>query len=317
MSELRLGTRGSALALTQSRIVKRALEKQGHKMALEIIQTTGDREQTQPLSRIGGKGLFTRELDHALLEGRIDLAVHSLKDLPTELESGLTLACVPEREDPRDVLMAPESRPPPVGLHRLAAGARVGTSSLRRQALLRAFRPDVEVANIRGNLDTRLAKLDRQEFDAIIVAAAGVRRLGLWRRVGETLERTSWLPAPGQGALGLITRSDDRGSRGGLDGLDHIPSHLAVRAERALLAALGGGCQTPIAAFGLPYESGLRLWALVASPDGTQVVRADLTGRLSEPEGLGGEVAALLLGRGASAILEAIPPDAVPRLSHP
>ena len=316
MSKLRLGTRGSALALTQSRIVKGALEKQGHTVALEIIQTTGDRDQTQPLSRIGGKGLFTRELDHALLDGRIDVAVHSLKDLPTELERGLILACVPEREDPRDVVIVPASRPA-VGLQGLETGARVGTSSLRRHALLRAFRPDLEVASIRGNLDTRLAKLDREEFDAIIVAAAGVRRLGLWQRVGEALERTSWLPSPGQGALGVVTRSDDPGSRSQLGGLDHVPSHVAVRAERALLAALGGGCQTPIAALGQPYDSGLRLWALVASPDGTQIARADATGRLNEPGALGGDVAKLLVRRGAGAILEAIPPDAVPRLSHP
>ena len=315
MSELRLGTRGSVLALTQSRVVADLLQERGHAVTIEVIPTTGDRDQTQPLPEIGGKGLFTRELDLALLKGRIDVAVHSLKDLPTELEPGLTLACVPEREDPRDVMIAPASRPV-VGLHELEAGARVGTSSLRRHALLRAFRPDLEVASILGNLDTRLAKLDREEFDVIIVAAAGVRRLGLWQRVGEALERTSWLPAPGQGALAVVTRSEDTEGRSRLGGLDHAPSHLAVRSERALLAALGGGCQTPIAALGLPYDSGLRLWALVASPDGSQVVRADATGRVSEPEALGGEVAKLLLRRGAAAILEAIPPDAVPRLSH-
>lgn len=317
MTTLRLGSRGSALALAQSGMVKRALEERGHTVHLEVIQTTGDRDQTTALSRIGGKGLFTKELDVALLEGRIDFAVHSLKDLPTDLEPGVALASVPEREDPRDVLIGPQGKAAPPTLRGLPAGARLGTSSLRRRALARAFRPDLRIENVRGNLDTRIAKVDRGEYDAIVVAAAGVRRLGVWARVSEALERTAWLPAPGQGALGLVARADDARVQGALRALDHTPSQVAVRAERALLAALGGGCQTPIAALGLPYDTGLRLWGLVASPDGTRVVRADETGSLRDPEALGVQVAEQLNRRGAAELLELVDADAVPRLSHP
>lgn len=316
-SSLVLGTRGSTLALTQSGLVKQALEDLGHQVRVEIIQTTGDRDQVSALSRIGGKGLFTKELDLALLEGRIDFAVHSLKDLPTELEAGIALAAVPEREDPRDVLIGPRAKRPAPTLQGLSAGSRLGTSSLRRRALARAFRPDLRIENVRGNLDTRIAKVDRGEYDAILVAAAGVRRLGLWGRVAEALERTAWLPAPGQGALGLVARADDGVVQRALFALDHRASRVAVRAERALLAALGGGCQTPVAALGMPYDSGLRLWGLVASPDGSRVVRADADGLLEDPEGLGGEVAELLVRRGAAEVLNAVPEDFVPRVSPP
>ncbi len=253
----------------------------------------------------------------ALLDDRIDFAVHSLKDLPTDPEAGLMLAAVPEREDPRDVLIGPSSRTSPATLRGLRRGARVGTSSLRRRALARAFRSDWEVDNIRGNLDTRIAKVDRGEWDAIVVAAAGVRRLGLWHRVGEALERTAWLPAPGQGALGLLTRSDDPRTARALQTLDHPPSRVAVHAERALLAALGGGCQTPLGALGLPFDRGLRLWALVASLDGTRVVRGDLTGRLEDPEGLGRKLAERLAGRGGSELLQEELNAPAPPVSHP
>lgn len=314
-TDLVLGTRGSTLALAQSGIVKTDLEATGLSVRMEVIRTTGDRDQHSPLSRIGGKGLFTRELDLALFEGRIDLSVHSLKDLPAELEPGLALAAVPEREDPRDVMVGPEGASVAPTLQTLPPDARVGTSSLRRQALASAFRPDVDVVNIRGNLDTRIAKVDRGEFDVIIVAAAGIRRLGLWHRVTGALERTSWLPAPGQGALGLITRLGDAKVERILRPLDHSPSHIAVRAERALLAALGGGCNTPIAALGLPYDSGLRLWGLVASPDGKQVVLADGSGGLSDPEALGVRVARLLVERGAGEVIQGISDDTLPGLS--
>ena len=317
MSNLVLGTRGSTLALAQSGMVKAALESRGHAVRLEVIQTTGDRDQTSALSRIGGKGLFTKELDVALLEGRIDFAVHSLKDLPTELEAGVAVACVPEREDPRDVLIGPQGKSPAPTLHGLPAGSRLGTSSLRRRALASAFRPDLRIENVRGNLDTRIGKVDRGEYDAILVAAAGVRRLGLWHRVAEALERTAWLPAPGQGALGLVARADDAATQRVLRTLDHRPSHVAVRAERALLSSLGGGCQTPVAALGLPYDSGLRLWGLVASPDGGRVARADLTGSLADPEALGAALAEALVRRGAVEILGDLSADSVPRLSHP
>jgi hydroxymethylbilane synthase len=316
-SGLVLGTRGSSLALAQSGTVKRALEARGYRVRLEIIQTRGDRDQSSALSRIGGKGLFTKELDLALLGGEIDLAVHSLKDLPTDLEGGIAVAAVPEREDPRDVLIGPEGKTPAPTLHGLAAGSRLGTSSLRRRALARAFRPDLAVDNVRGNLDTRIGKVDRGEYDAILVAAAGVRRLGLWHRVAEALERTAWLPAPGQGALALVARADDAAVQRTLRPLDHRPSHSAVRAERALLSSLGGGCQTPVAALGLPYDSGLRLWALVASPDGARVVRADGTGSLADPESLGAEVGDVLMKRGAGEVLELAAHEAALRLSHP
>ncbi|MDE2772320.1 MAG: hydroxymethylbilane synthase [Gemmatimonadota bacterium] len=315
MSALRLGTRGSPLALTQSALVREALGVRGLEVEVDVIQTTGDRDRSTALSRIGGKGLFTKELDLALLEERIDFAVHSLKDLPTEGEPGLALAVVPEREDPRDVLIGPGGRTGRTTLDGLARGSRVGTSSLRRRALARAFRPDWEVDDIRGNLDTRIGKVDRGEWDAIVVAAAGVRRLGLWNRVGEALERTAWLPAPGQGALGLVTRADDRATRNALDPLDHPLSRAAVRAERAVLAALGGGCQTPVGALGLTYEGGIRLWGLVASVDGKRVVRGDLTGGIGDPESLGLGLADLLRRRGADELLEENAP--APPVSHP
>ena len=315
MSALRLGTRGSPLALTQSALVREALGARGLEVEVEVIQTTGDRDRSTALSRIGGKGLFTKELDLALLEDRIDFAVHSLKDLPTEGEPGLALAVVPEREDPRDVLIGPGGRTGRTTLDGLARGSRVGTSSLRRRALARAFRPDWEVDDIRGNLDTRIGKVDRGEWDAIVVAAAGVRRLGLWNRVGEALERTAWLPAPGQGALGLVTRADDRATRSALDPLDHPLSRAAVRAERAVLAALGGGCQTPLGALGLTYDRGIRLWGLVASVDGKRVVRGDLTGGIEDPESLGLGLADLLRRRGAGELLEENAP--APPVSHP
>ncbi len=315
MSALRLGTRGSPLALTQSALVREALGARGLAVEVEVIQTTGDRDRSTALSRIGGKGLFTKELDLALLEERIDFAVHSLKDLPTEGEPGLALAVVPEREDPRDVLIGPAGRAGRTTLDGLARGSRVGTSSLRRRALARAFRPDWEVDDIRGNLDTRIGKVDRGEWDAIVVAAAGVRRLGLWRRVGEALERTAWLPAPGQGALALVSRADDRATRSALDPLDHPLSRAAVRAERAVLAALGGGCQTPLGALGLTYDRGIRLWGLVASVDGERVVRGDLTGGIDDPENLGLGLADLLRRRGADELLDENAP--APPVSRP
>lgn len=274
-------------------------------MELEIIRTTGDRIQERPLRAIGGKGLFTRELDQALLEGTIDLAVHSLKDLPTEGTPGLVVAAIPEREDPRDVLVGP--RGPRTSIQQLRPGARVGTSSLRRRALALAFRPDLEVTEIRGNLDTRIGKVDRGEYDAVVVAAAGVVRMGMESRIDEWLERTSWLPAPAQGALAVVTRADDGSVREAVSALEDPPSRRAVQAERALLATLEGGCSVPIGALGLPYDGGLRLWGIVASPDGRRLVRADRTGRMDDPEALGRSVADLLLERGAGSILAALP----------
>jgi hydroxymethylbilane synthase len=269
---------------------------------LEVLQTRGDQVLDRPLPEIGGKGLFTEALDRALLEGRIDLAVHSLKDLPTDTVEGLIVACIPEREDPRDALVGPGGRS--VSLAGLPDGAVVGTSSLRRRALLAAFRPDLVGESIRGNLDTRLRKLDEGRCHALLLAAAGLKRLGLGHRIGEALERTSWLPAPGQGALAVVTRAGEPSLAELLAPLHHEPTVSAVRAERALLHHLEGGCQVPIGALGVPFHGGLRLWGLVLGSDGRNAVRADLTGTPDEPERLGERVAEALLERGARELLD-------------
>ena len=302
MTVLRLGTRGSLLALTQSKWVAAELKaNEERKVEIEVIRTVGDERLEQPLHEISGKGVFTRELDEALLSGRVQLAVHSLKDLPTVLPEGLCVAATPSRVDPRDVLVGPEGNQ--TTLASLKKDAVVGTSSLRRVALLRAFRRNVTPRMIRGNVDTRLRKLDDGEFDAIILAGAGLLRLGLEGRASEWLERTSWLPAPGQGALGLVTRTEDAETRQLVAALNDPDSFAAVSAERTFLEALGGGCQVPIGALGVPYDEKLRLWGLVASPDGRRVVRGDLTGSLADPEALGQTLADLLRERGAEAIL--------------
>jgi hydroxymethylbilane synthase len=304
-STLRLGTRGSALALSQSRWVASRLEEAGSPpVELVTIRTTGDEVLDRPLSEIGGKGLFTRELDRALLDGEVDLAVHSLKDLPTEFPDGLTLAAVPEREDPRDVLLGPEGSD--VTLTSLPPGSVVGTGSLRRRALVLAHRPDTSVAEIRGNLDTRIRKLDRGEYQALILAAAGLRRLGWVHRISEHLDLGEWIPAPGQGALAVVTREEDRGRLPGLSALDHGASRAAVTAERTLLHRLEAGCRLPVGAIGLPFGSGLRLRGMVASPDGQGVVRAEATGSLDDPAALGDQVAETLLERGADALLDQV-----------
>ena len=306
MSCLRIGTRGSPLALRQSRTAQARLEEGGGvRVELEVIRTTGDERLDTPLPEIGGKGLFTQELDQALLDGRIDLAVHSLKDLPIELPDGLCLAATPPRVDPRDVLVGSGARPPT--LASLGRGAVVGTSSLRRAALLRAFRPDVRPRSIRGNVHTRLGKLDDGSYDAVVLAAAGLLRLGLEDRAAEWLEPTAWLPAPGQGALGVVTRADDRATRARVGALNDPATRSAVGAERALLARLGGGCQLPLGALAMPFKDRLRLWGLVASPDGRRAVRGDLTGASGEPEELGRRLAELLRRRGADLVLARIP----------
>jgi len=303
MTALRLGTRGSLLALTQSKWVAAKLEESGEgaEVVLEVIRTVGDERLDQPLHEISGKGLFTKELDGALLSGSVELAIHSLKDLPTELPEGLCIAATPARVDPRDVLVGPEGDR--TTLASLKKDAVVGTSSLRRVALLRAFRRDVIPQTIRGNVDTRLRKLDEGQFDAIILAGAGLTRLGLAGRATEWLERTSWLPAPGQGALAIVTRTDDAETRRLLTHLHDPASFAAVSAERTFLEGLGGGCQVPIGALGVRYDRKLRLWGLVASQDGGRVVRGDLTGDMTDPRGLGDALADLLRGRGAEAVL--------------
>ena len=290
-----IASRGSQLALWQAHWVAAQLTAAGHPCRLEIIKTTGDKITNVPLAKVGGKGLFTKEIEEALLDGRAHLAVHSLKDLPTELPEGLVLAAVPPREDPRDAICG-------LRLADLPQGAKVGTSSLRRAAQLRQLRPDLIVESVRGNLDTRLRKLDEGQYDSILLAAAGLKRLGWADRIAEILEPDQMCPAVGQGALAIETRA------GSTDAaiLDHPETHTAITAERALLCALGGGCQVPIGAHATVSEGRLSLLAIVAAPDGTQVIRATTSGPISDAAALGAALAQELLGRGAKQILEAV-----------
>lgn len=296
-----IGSRGSQLALWQANWVKGELERHGFSVQVEIIKTTGDRITEVPLAKVGTKGLFTKEIEEGLLAGRVDLAVHSLKDLPTQLPAGLTLAAVPRREDCRDVLASRDGSL----LAQLPAGARVGTSSLRRSAQLLHARPDLDVQPVRGNLDTRLRKLAAGEFAALVLAAAGLRRMGWEGRITEYLEPEVMCPAIGQGALGIEARAEDRATLDALARLDDRAARLETAAERALLAALGGGCQVPFGGLARLQDDGrLRLLGVVASPDGRRLFRA--SGEGSDPAELGARVAQQLLRDGAGQILEEV-----------
>jgi hydroxymethylbilane synthase len=288
-----IGTRGSALALWQARFVASLLDDAGLSTRIEIIKTTGDHLQTASLAQAGGKGLFTKEIEDALLAGAIDLAVHSLKDLPVELPAGLQIAAIPERESPFDALLGAK-------LEDLRAGARVGTSSGRRAAQLRRLRGDLNIEPIRGNVDTRLRKLKDGQFDATLLAVAGLKRLGFEDRIAQVFSPDEICPAPGQGALAIETRAADDVYEI-CRRLNHPPTSEAVRCERAVLAALGGGCQLPLGAFSEKIEDGLRIQAAVVSLDGLQCVRAEATG--NDAEELGRSVAADLLKRGAGRLL--------------
>ena len=290
-----IASRGSQLALWQARWVERQLTAAGRVCRIEIIKTTGDKIADVPLAKVGTKGLFTKEIEEALLDGRADLAVHSLKDLPTELPEGLVLAAVPEREDPRDAVVGKK-------LADLPPGAKVGTSSLRRAAQLLKLRPDLQVESIRGNLDTRLRKLDEGQYDAILLAAAGLKRLGWGDRIAEILEPEQMCPAVGQGALAIETRAGFEA----VAMLDHAATHTAVMAERGVLRALGGGCQVPIGAYATVSQGRVRLLAIVAAPDGSQLVGAQAGGAAAEAAEIGARLAAYLLQRGARQILEAV-----------
>jgi hydroxymethylbilane synthase len=303
-STLVLGTRGSKLAVHQSEWVQSKLKElaPGITVTLRRIHTSGDKILDVPLAKIGGKGLFVKEIEEALLSGEIDLAVHSMKDVPTELPEGLDLLCVPLREDPRDALISRNGR----SFHDLPQGAKVGTSSLRRQAQLLQARPDLSIGMLRGNLDTRLKKLREGQFDAIVLAAAGLRRLGWEREITEYLAPRISLPAIGQGALGIEGRRDDRFVRSILSGLEHEPTRTAVLAERALLHRLQGGCQVPIAAHATLAGSNVTLEGLVASIDGKEVIRDAVQGTVADPESMGIRLAERLLSRGGDRILQAI-----------
>jgi hydroxymethylbilane synthase len=296
---LTIGSRGSQLALWQGRWIQSRLEALGQQCRIEIIHTTGDKITDVALSKVGTKGLFTKEIEEALLEGAIDVAVHSLKDMPTELPSGLTLAAIPEREDPRDALVGRR-------LSDLPQRARVGTSSLRRAAQLRALRPDLEVENIRGNIDTRLRKLDEGKYDAIVLASAGLRRLGWENRIAELLDPEVMCPAVGQGALAVETRDDNGPAQHITKTLDHSDTRIAVTAERAVLASLGGGCQVPIGAHATVDRENVYLRAIIVSPDGTEIVRKKSSGARGDAEAVGRTLGEQLLAEGGKQILEAV-----------
>jgi hydroxymethylbilane synthase len=303
---LRIGTRSSELALFQARQVASLLKEIGVESELVTYTTIGDRILDKPLSAIGEKGLFTAELEADLLAGRTDCAVHSLKDLPTADPAGLFVVAMLEREDPRDAFV---TRPgiTATSLAALPEGAKVGTSSLRRRAQLRALRPDLEVCELRGNVGTRLRKIDEGQVDAALLAAAGLRRLGLGHRIVSLLDAPDWLGAPGQGAIAVQARADDERVLPILRQLDHAPTRLAVSAERALLASLEGGCQVPIGAATLDEpEYGLMLHGIVASLDGATVVRGGLPIDRANPAASGRELARQLHAAGGAEILAAL-----------
>jgi hydroxymethylbilane synthase len=303
-NQLTIGSRGSKLALFQANWVKSQLEAAHSdvQVVIEIIKTSGDVFLDAPLSQIGGKGLFTKEIEDALLDGRIDLAVHSLKDLPTLLPPGLGLAAVSRREDVRDAFLSNDHR----SLDALPKGARVGTSSLRRQSQLLRLRRDLEVANLRGNLDTRIRKLDERQYDAILLACAGLDRLGYQHRITQRLPVEQLCPAVGQGALGIEARETDHETFTRLQCLHDAPTHAAVTAERAYLRRLGGGCQVPIAGHAWIEESRLELLGVVASTDGRQFFRDQASAPMERAVELGSQLAERLLASGASEILEAL-----------
>jgi hydroxymethylbilane synthase len=299
-----IGSRGSRLALWQAEWVKSSLERlrPGTRVAIEIIKTSGDVMRDVPLAVIGGKGVFTKELEEALLAGRIDIAVHSLKDLPTTLPEGLHVAAITEREDPRDALiLRADQTSATASIKNLPHGAIVGTSSLRRQAQLKHARPDIEIKDLRGNVDTRLRKLDAGWYDAIVLASAGLRRLGFDERISAAIEPSEMLPAVGQGALGIETRADDAETNEIVSLLEHQPTRAACTAERSLLFALGGGCQVPIAAHATLDGARLRLEALVAGSG--RIIRETLDDTAEHAARAGEELAARLRAQGADELL--------------
>jgi hydroxymethylbilane synthase len=293
-----IGSRGSKLALWQANHIKDRLAELGYECRIEVITTTGDRFQHGPLKEVGNKGLFTKEIEEALLEGRIDVAVHSLKDMPTALPAGLQITATPKREDPRDALIG--SR-----LADLKHGAKVGTGSLRRIAQLYAYRADLVPEPMRGNVDTRLRKLDEGQYDAIILAAAGLNRLGWRDRIAELLAVDIMCPAVGQGSLAIETRSDAGPAVEACARLNDLVTNAAITAERAVLAQLGGGCQVPVGAYAT-IDGQLHLRAVVSTPDGKRLVRDEIKGLPDDAAMLGTEVGKRLLRAGAGDILSSV-----------
>lgn len=307
---IRIATRKSPLALWQAEFVSAELKRHHPGLRVELVTftTRGDKILDTPLAKIGGKGLFVKELEVAMLEGNADIAVHSMKDVPMEFPEGLELSVICEREDPRDAFVSTRY----AALAELPQGARVGTSSLRRQSQLRELRPDIEILTLRGNVNTRLAKLDANEFDAIILATAGLVRLDLSERIRERIDTQISLPAAGQGAVGIEIRSGDTRVQQLLQPLHHEHTSLCVRAERALNKHLQGGCQVPIAAYAQLSADAheLHLRGLVGAPDGSKILRAEKRGSSADPEALGIAVAEQLLQQGAGAILAEVYGDA-------
>jgi hydroxymethylbilane synthase len=300
MARLRIGSRGSQLALWQAHHISDLLRAQGHSVEIEIIKTTGDKITDVALAKVGTKGVFTKEIEEALVENRVDLAVHSLKDLPTELTADFEIAAIIKRENPRDVFCSVRFE----SIETLPQQARVGTSSLRRQAQLKALRADLQIHPLRGNVDTRLRKLESGEYDAIILAAAGLNRLGKTQLVRQVIPAEVMTPAAGQGALAIEIRKGDAATRALLAFLDDADTRAATTCERSLLNKLGGGCQVPIGALAEMQNGRIHLNALVAHPDGTKILRETRDG--SDPERLGREVGETLLRRGGDAILEEV-----------
>jgi hydroxymethylbilane synthase len=299
-----IGTRGSRLAIWQAEWVQKQLQAIAPELniTLQRIQTSGDKILDVPLAKIGGKGLFVKEIEEALIRGEIDLAVHSMKDVPSVLPDDLEIICVPQREDARDALVAFEGLP----LDQLKKGARIGTSSLRRQAQLLYHRNDFQIHMLRGNLDTRLRKVREGAYDAVVLAAAGLRRMGWTEEITEYLPADVSLPAIGQGALGLEGRRNDQFVKKLVANLEHRPTRVGVNAERAFLARLEGGCQVPIAGHAVVEDNQITLDGLIASVDGQRYVREKLSGPLADSEKMGVELAARLLVAGGKPILDEI-----------
>jgi len=300
MARLRIGSRGSQLALWQANHISGLLEERGHQVEIEIIKTTGDKITDVALAKVGTKGMFTKEIEEALADGRVDLAVHSLKDLPTTVPLGFEIAAITKRENPRDVFCSRKY----ASIAELPRGARVGTSSLRRQAQLKAVRPDLKIYPLRGNVDTRLRKLEAGEYDAVILAAAGLNRLGKTELVRQIIPAEIMCPAAGQGALGIEIRAGDSETRRYLTFLDDVAARATTTCERALLNKLGGGCQVPIGAFAEVRNDCLHLEGVVADPNGSKVIRESRDG--GDPVQLGELVADALLRRGGEEILETV-----------
>lgn len=300
--KITIGTRGSKLALWQARWVHEALCKKDSFLSveIEIIKTKGDKILDVPLAMVGGKGLFVKEIEEALLDGRIDLAVHSMKDMPAEIPDGLCIGAVPEREAPQDVLISQKG----LLFSELSTGASLGTSSLRRSAQLLHLRPDLTILPLRGNLDTRLKKVEAGDMDAVILAAAGVKRLGFESRITEYLDEDIMLPAVGQGALCIETRENDPVIKPLIAALDHEQTRKVVSGERAFLCRLEGGCQIPIAAHGKIENNIFTLSGLVATIDGKVIIRDTMSGPLDEAESIGIQLAESLISMGAKKILD-------------